>query len=80
VPSGLVNYLAGVTGIRVRAVLGAVALGALPKTLAYVALGGALAAPFSTRGVLAISLYAAASLAGLVLARRHVRAARAESA
>ena len=33
-----------------RAFAAAVALGALPKTVAYVALGGALSAPFSTRG------------------------------
>ena len=61
VPSGIVNYLAGVTGIRTRAVLAAVALGALPKTIAYVALGGALADPFSVRGLIAVGLYAAAA-------------------
>ena len=60
-----------------RAFAPAVALGALPKTVAYVALGGALSAPFSTRGLLAIALYAATALAGALLARRHLRAARA---
>ena len=42
IPAGVVNYAAGLTGIRSRAFLAAVALGALPKTIAYVALGGAL--------------------------------------
>ena len=49
---------------------------ALPKTVAYVALGGALSAPLSTRGVLAVALYAATALAGALLARRQVQAAR----
>jgi uncharacterized membrane protein YdjX (TVP38/TMEM64 family) len=61
----------------VRAFAAAVAVGALPKTVAYVALGGALSAPFSGRGLLAIGLYAATALAGVMLARRHVRDARA---
>lgn len=70
VPSGIVNYLAGVTGIRVRALLGAVALGALPKTIAYVALGGALADPFSVRGLIAVGLYAGAAAGGVLVVRR----------
>ena len=60
----------------IRAFAAAVALGALPKTIAYVALGGALSAPFSTRGLLAIALYVATALAGALLARRQLRAAR----
>lgn len=76
-PAGVLNYAAGLTAMPVRAFAAAVAIGALPKTLAYVALGGALSAPFSTRGLLAISLYAATALAGALLARRHLRAARA---
>ena len=46
----IVNYLAGLAGIRLRAFAAAVAIGALPKTIAYVALGGALADPLSMRG------------------------------
>jgi uncharacterized membrane protein YdjX (TVP38/TMEM64 family) len=68
-----VNYLAGVTGIRTRAVLAAVGLGALPKTIAYVALGGALSDPFSVRGLVAIALYAAAAAGGLLVVRRLIR-------
>jgi uncharacterized membrane protein YdjX (TVP38/TMEM64 family) len=74
VPSGVVNYLAGLAGIRLRAFAAAVALGALPKTIAYVALGGALADPLSARGALAVGLYVAAAAIGLVVARRLVRA------
>ncbi len=69
-PSGPVNYLAGLAGIKVRAFTAAVGLGALPKTIAYVALGGALADPLSTRGAIALGLYAATAVAGAVVARR----------
>ena len=50
VPAGVVNYLAGLSGIRTRAFVAAVALGALPKTIAYVALGGALSDPSPRAG------------------------------
>jgi uncharacterized membrane protein YdjX (TVP38/TMEM64 family) len=74
VPAGVINYLAGLARIRPSAFLAAVALGALPKTLAYVALGGALADPVSARGAFAIALYAGAAAGGALLARRLVRA------
>ena len=38
----MVNYLAGLAAIRPRAFFAAVALGALPKTIAYATLGDAL--------------------------------------
>jgi uncharacterized membrane protein YdjX (TVP38/TMEM64 family) len=76
-PASVLNYAAGLTSMRLRPFAAAVALGALPKTIAYVALGGALSAPLSTRGLLAIALYAATALAGALLARRHLHAARA---
>jgi uncharacterized membrane protein YdjX (TVP38/TMEM64 family) len=74
VPAGPVNYLAGLAGIRPRAFLAAVALGALPKTIAYVTLGGALADPVSARGALAAALYVAAAAGGALVARRLMRA------
>ena len=74
VPSGPVNYLAGLAGIRPRAFAAAVALGALPKTIAYVSLGGALTDPLSARGAVAAALYAGAALGGALLARRLVAA------
>jgi uncharacterized membrane protein YdjX (TVP38/TMEM64 family) len=72
-PSGAVNYLAGLAGIRPRAFYAAVALGALPKTIAYTTLGGALDDPLSARGAFAVALYAAAALGGALVARRLVR-------
>ena len=73
VPAGIVNYLAGLSGIRTRAFVAAVALGSLPKTIAYVALGGALSDPISTRGAIAVALYATAAVGGALVARRLVR-------
>jgi uncharacterized membrane protein YdjX (TVP38/TMEM64 family) len=72
-PSGMVNYLAGLARIRQRAFYPAVALGALPKTIAYVALGGALSDPVSTRGVAAVALYVGAAAGGALVARRLLR-------
>jgi uncharacterized membrane protein YdjX (TVP38/TMEM64 family) len=72
-PSGVVNYLAGLAGIALRTILPAVALGALPKTIAYVSLGGALSDPLSTKGAVAVALYAAAAIGGLVVARKLIR-------
>jgi uncharacterized membrane protein YdjX (TVP38/TMEM64 family) len=72
-PSGAVNYLAGLAGIRPRAFYPAVALGSLPKTIAYVTLGGALSDPVSARGALAVALYVAAAAGGALVARRLVR-------
>ena len=66
---------AGLAGIRLRAILAAVALGALPKTVAYVALGGALDDPLSTRGALAVALYVGAAAGGALVARSLVRSA-----
>jgi uncharacterized membrane protein YdjX (TVP38/TMEM64 family) len=73
-PSGAVNYLAGLAGIRARAFFAAVLLGSLPKTIAYVTLGGALSDPLSARGAFAVALYAAAALGGALVARRLIRA------
>ena len=72
-PAGPVNYLAGLTGIRSRAFLAAVALGALPKTIAYVALGGTLADPISANGAFAGALFIAAALGGVLATRRLIR-------
>ncbi|HWM12531.1 MAG TPA: VTT domain-containing protein [Solirubrobacteraceae bacterium] len=73
-PSGAVNYLAGLAGIGSRAFLAAVALGALPKTIAYVSLGGAISDPLSARGAFAVALYVAAAAGGALVARRLIRA------
>ena len=72
-PAGPVNYLAGLAGIRPRPFLAAVALGALPKTIAYVALGGALSDPLSARGAFAAALFLAAAVGGVLVSRRLIR-------
>jgi uncharacterized membrane protein YdjX (TVP38/TMEM64 family) len=72
-PSGAVNYVAGLAGIRTRAFLAAVALGSLPKTIAYVTLGGALSDPLSARGACALALYVAAACGGALVARHLIR-------
>ena len=69
----IVLPVAGLAGIRPRAFLAAVALGALPKTIAYVALGGALSDPLSMRGAIALALYTVAAVSGALVARRLVR-------
>jgi uncharacterized membrane protein YdjX (TVP38/TMEM64 family) len=79
-PSSMVNYLAGLAGIRVRAFLFAVALGALPKTIAYVSLGGALSDPLSTRGAFAVALYVGAAAGGALIARQLFRSRPAPAA
>jgi uncharacterized membrane protein YdjX (TVP38/TMEM64 family) len=76
-PAGVVNYAAGVSGMRLLPFVAAVALGALPKTFAYVALGGALSDPVSARGAVALAIYLAAAVAGLLLARRGLAGLRA---
>ena len=78
-PSGIVNYVAGLAGIRPRAFFPAVALGALPKTIAYVTLGGALSEPLSLRGAVAAVLYVGAAVGGLLVARRLLRSRPAPS-
>ena len=60
----MVNYLAGLAAIGPRAFFAAVALGALPKTIAYVTLGGALFDPLSPRGAFAVALYLTAAASG----------------
>jgi uncharacterized membrane protein YdjX (TVP38/TMEM64 family) len=80
VPSGPVNYLSGLAGIGPRAFLAAVALGSLPKTIAYVSLGGALSDPLSARGAVAVGLYVAAAAMGAVVARRLLKSPPAPAA
>jgi uncharacterized membrane protein YdjX (TVP38/TMEM64 family) len=72
-PAGMLNYVAGLAGIRARAFCLAVALGSLPKTIAYVTLGGALADPVSPRGAFALTLYVGAAGGGALIARRLLR-------
>ena len=72
-PAGVLNYVAGLAGIRPRTFCFAVALGSIPKTIAYVTLGGALSDPVSARGALALTLYIGAAGGGALIARRLLR-------
>jgi uncharacterized membrane protein YdjX (TVP38/TMEM64 family) len=72
-PAGMLNYVAGLAGIRARTVCLAVALGSIPKTIAYVTLGGALSDPVSPRGALALVLYVGAAGGGALIARQLLR-------
>ena len=72
-PAGMTNYLSGLAGIRPRAFFPAVALGTLPKTIAYVTLGGALSDPLSPRGAVAVALYLVAAAGGALIVRRLLR-------
>lgn len=69
-PFGLVNYGAGVLGVRCRPYLAATALGIAPGTLAYVALGGALRDPGPALLWVALAGLVALSAGGWWVARR----------
>jgi uncharacterized membrane protein YdjX (TVP38/TMEM64 family) len=72
-PAGMLNYVAGLAGLRARTVCLAVALGSIPKTIAYVTLGGALSDPVSLRGAVALALYIGAAGGGALIARQLLR-------
>ena len=70
IPYNLVNYGAGLTSLKVRAMAGGTAVGGLPRTFAWVALGGSLDDLGSTEAKVAIGLLVAMALLGALLARR----------
>lgn len=75
VPFTVVNYLAGVTALRMPVFLGATALGMLPATTAYVALGAYGSEPGSWPFWAALAALAALTAGGGVVAVAHRRAA-----
>jgi uncharacterized membrane protein YdjX (TVP38/TMEM64 family) len=76
IPYTLVNYGAGLTSLRVRDMAAGTAVGALPRTFAYVALGGSLDDLDSPEAIVAIAMLVMFAALGIVLARRQVRAER----
>jgi uncharacterized membrane protein YdjX (TVP38/TMEM64 family) len=72
IPWGLVNALAGLARVRARDLLLATLLGGTPKVFAYVALGGSLDDLSSPEARVAIALWVALGLGGLVFARRRL--------
>jgi len=77
VPYNLANYGAGLTRLRLRDMAAGTAVGAIPRTFAYVALGGNLSDLSAPEARVAIALLVVMALAGVVVARRQIRAERA---
>jgi uncharacterized membrane protein YdjX (TVP38/TMEM64 family) len=77
VPYNLVNYAAGLTPVALCTFAAATAIGCAPRAFAYTALGGSFGDFGSPETIVAICVLAIMALAGLVLARRDVRALRA---
>ena len=76
VPYNLVNYGAGLTSLRVRAMAAGTAVGALPRTFAWVALGGSLDDLGSPEAKAAIALLIVMAVFGAVMARRQLASER----
>jgi uncharacterized membrane protein YdjX (TVP38/TMEM64 family) len=70
IPYSLVNYGAGLTSLKTRAMAAGTAVGALPRTFAWVALGGSLDDLGSPEARIAIALLVAMAVIGAFLARR----------
>lgn len=77
IPYTLANYGAGLTSIRLRDLVAGTAVGALPRTFAYVALGGNLNDLSAPEAKVAIAMLVVFGLAGIFLARRQLRAGAA---
>jgi uncharacterized membrane protein YdjX (TVP38/TMEM64 family) len=78
IPYHLVNYGAGLTRLPVRAMATATPIGALPRTFAYVALGGSLGDLGSPEAIAAIALLVVTAVVGGVIARRQIARERPE--
>jgi uncharacterized membrane protein YdjX (TVP38/TMEM64 family) len=70
IPYTVVNYGAGLTRLRFRDMAAGTAVGAAPRTFAYVALGGSIEDIGSPESVAAIALLVVIAIAGAILARR----------
>jgi uncharacterized membrane protein YdjX (TVP38/TMEM64 family) len=73
VPSGAVNYIAGLTKLRFGQMALGTAVGSAPKVFGYVALGGSLDNLNSVEAKVAIGLLLVLAVAGLVVARVQLR-------
>jgi uncharacterized membrane protein YdjX (TVP38/TMEM64 family) len=76
IPYNLVNYGAGLTSLRVRAMAAGTAVGALPRTFAWVALGGSLDDLGAPEAKVAIALLVAMAVVGAYMARRQLASER----
>ena len=76
IPYNLVNYGAGLTSLKLRAMAAGTAVGGLPRTFAWVALGGNLDDLGSTEAKAAIALLVVMAVSGAFFARRQLAAER----
>jgi uncharacterized membrane protein YdjX (TVP38/TMEM64 family) len=76
IPYNIVNYGAGLTRLRVRDMTTGTLVGALPRTFAYVALGGSLSDLGSPAAIAALVLLVVTAVVGAVLARRQIAGER----
>jgi uncharacterized membrane protein YdjX (TVP38/TMEM64 family) len=79
VPFTVVNYVAGVTALRLRVFLAATALGMLPATTAYVALGAYGSEPGSWPFWAALTALAALTAGGALVGLAHRRQERRQA-
>ena len=70
VPYSLLNYVAGLTRVRLAAFAAATAIGVAPRAFAYTALGGSLDDLGSPEAIAAIALLVLMAIAGAVVLRR----------
>jgi uncharacterized membrane protein YdjX (TVP38/TMEM64 family) len=75
-PYTVVNYVAGLTRIRLWSFTAATAIGTAPRAFAYTALGGHLGNLGSPEALVAIGLLVAMAAGGLLLARRRANFTR----
>ena len=77
IPYHLVNYGAGLTRLRVSDMAAATPIGALPRTFAYVALGGSLDDLGSPEAIAALVLLVLTAVVGAAVARHQIARERA---
>lgn len=79
IPYTLTNYGAGLTRLRVRDMAAGTAVGAVPRTFAYVSLGGNLDDLGRPEAIVAIVLLVVMAVGGIVVGRRQIAAERSRS-
>ena len=80
VPYNLVNYACGLTTIPLATFAAATAIGIMPRTFAYVALGGSFGNLDSPEALIAIGVLVTMAVVGLLVARRDLRREREAAA
>ncbi|HKP89876.1 MAG TPA: VTT domain-containing protein [Thermoleophilaceae bacterium] len=75
-PFNMLNYAAGLSRVRARAVFAGTGLGFAPRMFAYAAVGGNLSRLDSPEALVAIAVGVATAVVGAVLARRQIAAER----